>query len=95
MSETILGLVRRGLVARFRAHDKRTFDVELTPRGRNALENAYRMTRALLKRTLAKLFRSEDSLMEMHDEIGRHVCARRVLGDESVRELVWLWHPDN
>jgi DNA-binding MarR family transcriptional regulator len=94
ISETLRSLVRLGLVERRRALDGRTYAVTLSERGCAVFDHARRMTQSLVKRMLAKIFRSRDS-MALHDDIGEHLCIRHVFGDTADRELVWLWHPDD
>lgn len=95
MSETLRRLATLGFITRERAPDARTYTITLTERGRAAIDHARCMLKRLVRRTLAKIFRSSNPVMLLHDDIDEHLHTRRVLGDTAVRELVDLWHPDD
>ena len=94
MSEALRSMVELRLINRHPAEDGRTFWVKLTKPGEAALENAFYMTKRLVKMALKRIFRTGD-VMEMHNAMGEYMTIRWEFGDTAVPELKPLWHPDD
>ena len=94
MSEALRSMVELELIQRHQAEDGRTFWVKLTDLGEAAFENAFYMTKRLVKMALKRIFRTGD-VMEMHNAMEDYMTIRWEFGDTAVPELKPLWHPDD
>ena len=75
MGEAVRSMVTHGLIRRSRADDGRTFCVHLTKLGKDALENAFYMTKRLVKMALKRIFRTGD-VMAMHNAMDKYMTVR-------------------